>query len=312
MATEVLRSVEGRIEVWPLALVTAAAATALLGGRPLVDSAVIVGIGMVVPLAMGRWGSWAMVAASAAVGLRMDEGSVATAFVLPAVVLAGLIVWEAAVPLVSRFRDARDRRVGMRGIARVLVPAWVLVATLSLSASTAAIELFGIGEPIVRLTAVHYLYAGAGALEIARRLCCEGGRWSSVATAGLLATAAAPPVVAAGFVLHAPVPQIGGAVPMTLGVWSSATVLMVRAWSERTAPRRAGRIVAGLTPWVPMVLAVSWAAAQHFDGVPSLSIPDMARFHGLANGVGFVLVGLVATSPTRSSAATSPLTETRG
>lgn len=305
------RPVERRVVVWSLALVTAAAGTALLGGRPLVDSVVIVGIGVVVPLAMGRWGSWAMVASSVAVGLRLDEGWAATAFVLPAVALAGVTVWEAAVLLLTRSRAERRLRVRIDEIALVLVPAWVVVATVSLAASTAAIELFGIGEPIVRLTAVHYLYAGAGALEIARRLHSEVGRWPSVAMAGLLATAAAPPVVAAGFVLHAPVPQIGGAVLMTLGVWSSATVLIVRAWSDRTAPRQAGRVVAGLTPWIPMVLAVSWASAQHVDGVRSLSVPDMARFHGLANGVGFVLVGLVATLSNRNSTATSSLTEAR-
>ncbi|MEZ5180089.1 MAG: YndJ family transporter [Acidimicrobiales bacterium] len=45
--------------------------------------------------------------------------------------------------------------------------------------------------------------------------------------------------------------------------------------------------------WAPMVLAVAWAAAQHFD-VPALSIPDMVRTHGAGNAIGFVGAGLLA------------------
>ncbi len=42
-----------------------------------------------------------------------------------------------------------------------------------------------------------------------------------------------------------------------------------------------------------MVLAVAWAAGQHWH-VPALSIPDMARTHGIANALAFVLCGLLA------------------
>lgn len=42
-----------------------------------------------------------------------------------------------------------------------------------------------------------------------------------------------------------------------------------------------------------MGLAVAWAAAHYWD-VPAMSVPDMARTHGLANAFGFVLCGLLA------------------
>ena len=42
-----------------------------------------------------------------------------------------------------------------------------------------------------------------------------------------------------------------------------------------------------------MALAVAWAAGQHW-AIPVLSIPDMARTHGLANALGFILCGLIA------------------
>jgi hypothetical protein len=53
--------------------------------------------------------------------------------------------------------------------------------------------------------------------------------------------------------------------------------------------------------WVPMVLAVAWASGQHWD-VPALSIPDMARTHGLVNALAFVLCGLVGGQIARPAA----------
>jgi hypothetical protein len=41
-----------------------------------------------------------------------------------------------------------------------------------------------------------------------------------------------------------------------------------------------------------MALAVAWAAGQHGD-VPVLSIPDMARTHGVTNALAFTLCGLL-------------------
>ena len=56
--------------------------------------------------------------------------------------------------------------------------------------------------------------------------------------------------------------------------------------------RNGGRF-RGVAIWIPMVLAVAWAAGQHWD-IPALSIPAMERTHGLANSLAFVLGGLLA------------------
>jgi hypothetical protein len=56
--------------------------------------------------------------------------------------------------------------------------------------------------------------------------------------------------------------------------------------------RRVLLVVSGLAPWIPMGLAVAWAASNYWD-VPALSIPDMARTHGVVNVV-FVVAGLLA------------------
>jgi len=51
-----------------------------------------------------------------------------------------------------------------------------------------------------------------------------------------------------------------------------------------------------------MVLAVMWAAAQHW-ALPALDIPAMARVHGSVNAIGFVGCGLVGYRRLRVAAA---------
>ena len=110
--------------------------------------------------------------------------------------------------------------------------------------------------------------------------------------------------MALGVVLGHPLPQVGGAVLMSIGVLLTATLQLADAAGG--AERRRWLLVSGLAPWVPMVLAVSWAASNHWP-VPALSIPDMARTPGVLNVV-FVVAGLWARRAT--SAAVPPNTAT--
>lgn len=285
----------------PATVAAAMIGVTLVGNQPLIDALAIGGIGVIVPLALGGSTRWSVVAVISAVALAIGPGPAATVLLLPALVVAGASTASAARHLDERGIASWGRRPwSLDDAARLLGPTWALVAIASLMASTAEVTLFGIGEPIVRLTAIHYLYAGVGALAVAHRLREERGPTPATSVA-LAATGIAPPIVAAGFVLTHPVPQIGGAVLMTVGVWLSAGVLLARAKDAPTRSRSALRTVSGLTPWVPMVLAVAWATAQHVADVPALSIPDMARFHGLANGAGFVFLGLLATSSERAT-----------
>jgi hypothetical protein len=189
--------------------------------------------------------------------------------------------------------------------ARALAAGYAVVAAACFVASRAGAELFGVGEPIVELTAVHYTYAGCAALTLAA-LALERsdarGRGHRLALAAVVLTGLAPPVVAAGFVAGAALPQVGGAVLMTLGVWATASRHLAEAATVATSatPTAGGSPsvrfllgLSGLSVWAPMVLAVAWAAGQHWD-VPVLSIPDMARTHGVANALGFTVAGLVA------------------
>ena len=177
------------------------------------------------------------------------------------------------------------------GLARLAGPAYLTVAAAWLVASRLRLEPVGIGEPIVELTAVHFHYAGfAAALLAARTYEVAAGRWAG---AGTVLTIAAPPIVAMGFTTGSAVAQISGAVLLTLGVWIVAGVTgAVVAPNTDHAGARALLTISALAVGPPMVLAVFWAAGQHYD-VPSLDIPAMARVHGTLNAFGFSLAGLL-------------------
>lgn len=250
-------------------------------GWTLIDLFVLAGVGIVLPLAMPSRGWWAAVAGTA-VALALPDGWLAATFVLPWLAVA-------VVPAVRSWRRPTE----------ALAAAYAVVAAGALFVSRLGWELFGIGEPIVELTAVHFTYAGCGALTLARGNLVAWSRssarvmWAALAWGSVATTAVAPPVVALGFVTGTAVPQVGGAVLMTVGV-GATSLLQLRAAQDPTGPPAARLLlgVSGLAAWVPMVLAVGWAAAQHV-AVPALSIDDMVRVHGTLNGLGFVVCGLV-------------------
>ena len=81
---------------------------------------------------------------------------------------------------------------------------------------------------------------------------------------------------------------------MAVGVCLTAALELTRVVRHQAAGwARALLGISALAIWVPMALAVAWAAGQHW-AIPVLSIPDMARTHGLANALGFILCGLIA------------------
>lgn len=247
----------------------------------LIDGIVLLGVGVVLPLALGHPRRWAVVTLAVAGSMVVQGGSSAAALAAVWLVVA---LWGLADTLRSAAASTRDPGL----LAEVAAPAFACVAALAFVCSRGNVALFGIGEPIVELTAVHFIYAGVGAVTLAG----VAARTHRIAgAAAVVVTAAAPPVVALGFLLEHPVPQVGGAALMTIGVYLIAGLQLIDVRSARGAARLL-LVVSGLVPWVPMLLAVAWATSLHAD-VPALSIPDMARTHGTMNAV-FVVAGLAA------------------
>jgi hypothetical protein len=253
----------------------------------LIDLLVLLGVAVVLPLALGGRPLWWRAAALAVlVGFLMPTGP-AGAFVAPLLVVA-------AARLFERIREVgAPSRWRIGETVHVVSAAYALVAACALTLSRSGVAVFGIYEPIVELTAVHYMFAGSAALVLAgATLRDTGGGSRRPSQLAVVFTSAAPPIVALGFVSGAALPQVGGAVLMTLGVWLTASLQLRTVISRRASEATVLLAISGLAIWVPMILAVAWAAGQHWP-VPMLSIPDMERTHGVANALAFSLCGLL-------------------
>ena len=252
----------------------------------LIDALLVLAAVVVVPLALPLLlgvvdvRPWVAAGALTLPALLLPRGSVA------AVVLA--VPWlglAAAHAIGGARRWFRRPSWALADVGGPLALAYLAGAAGSLVASRSGFTYRHLEEPIVQLTAVHYVYAGFVAPVLAR--CTHrhvGGTVpSSLALALLLV---APPIVAAGFVTRWAVFQVGGAVLLAVATWTLAAVTV------RHLRHEALLVVSALAVVVPMALAVSWAAGQ-FWAVPALTIPAMARTHGLVNAIGFALCGTV-------------------
>jgi uncharacterized protein (UPF0548 family) len=255
----------------------------------LIDIFVVLGVAVVLPLALGgSFWAWPTVAAAVASSFLLDRGAGAAVLVLP---FACLTAWCLIATLL---RAGPLLFWTLRDVAQAVACGWALVAAGALVVSRLGWTPLGQREPVIELTTVHYIYAGAAALALAA---------STRRPLAVALTASAPPIVALGFLTGSAIPQVGGAVLMALGVWTTATLQLREALQPtRRFGQRALLAASGVAIWAPMVLAVAWAAGQHWS-LPVLSIPDMARTHGTANASGFVLCGLLARRAERRDSA---------
>ena len=238
---------------------------------PVMNVALVLAAGAVMPLAFGgRWWPWGLAALGVAASVWLTEGVVA------AVVLAP---WLLAV-LGQLARSGRWLDLVAVGFG--------VVSVTALMASRLELTVLGILEPIVKLTAIHFSYAGVGTLALARRL--PESRLQRVAVALVVF---APVLVASGFILRSAVGQVGGALVMTAGTWAVAVLSLREVRRLELAPRVL-LVISALSPWVSMVLAVAWAANNYWPSVPALTVVDMVPTHGVLNAFGFVLCGLAA------------------
>ena len=264
------------------------------GYQTLIDLAVVAGAGLVLPAAMPevRRG-WRVVAVLTAPALALATGPVAGLLALAWPALAATLVIRA----LRRVWD--HRRSGALGTldhavasaAAIAVPTWAFIAGLALVDTCAGHSWMGFGEPILRLTVVHFTFAGVGVTTLAAASLAASA--SNPRRVGLALVLLAPVVTGLGFTTEVPALGVGGPALMTAGVYLVAAAMLLDGWRLRTRLEGMLLLAAGLAPWVPMVLAVAWALAPHTGG-PALSLEAMVRIHGGTQSLGFVGCGLFA------------------
>jgi hypothetical protein len=272
-------------------MVVITAALSGYGHLTLVDSMMLLAVLVIVPAAVpvhphaDHRIAWIAVLSGlpVATALLIDRGPAAAAMVAPWLAVSGI---GALLSLIWWLRS--DHR--LRDLLWPAAWAYLVVGAAWLAADRLDLTPFGYSEPFVQLTAVHFHYAGFASVTLVGAAWCWLPRSHSAAIAAIL-TVVASPIIAMGFTFAA-VLQIVGAVLLTVGLWMLAWVT-VRHVVPSVDRLSAGLLaVSSIAVLAPMFLAVQWAVGVTF-GTPALSIPDMVRFHGITNAVGFTLLGVL-------------------
>ena len=193
----------------------------------------------------------------------------------------------------ARLAQIRNRSRSTHCLVVDLAHADLVLGAAWLLASRSGMRPMGFQEPIILLTAVHFHYSGFATALIA------AATWNEFESKRLRMTglptlvwlvALLPFVLAAGFVFS-PALRFAAAVSLSACVTALALILwwVARDWS--TTPKVYLR-AASLAAVLAFSLAGLYAFGEYFqkDWLP---IPGMANSHGLLNGMGFVLLGLL-------------------
>jgi hypothetical protein len=176
--------------------------------------------------------------------------------------------------------------VGVARIDLAVGGAWLVASRLGM-------RPMGIQEPIGLLTAVHFHFAGFATAMIAAatlRFAKRNGerRWLRRL---VIVVVTMPIVVAVGFVIS-PGLKMAAAAIFSLSVAGLAIFLRGCGRRAESAAARVLLQVAAGAVFAGMVLAGTYAISDYL-GSDVLTIPQMARTHGILNGVGFCLPGLL-------------------
>jgi hypothetical protein len=162
-----------------------------------------------------------------------------------------------------------------------------------LVASRLGMRPIGIQEPIGLLTAVHFHFAGFATATIAaatlRFARLRGMDWGLNHLVALVV--GMPFVVAAGFVISPVVKMVAAGV---FSISLAGLAVFLRACGKRADDRTARTLLqtSAVAVFVAMILTGIYVVAD-FVGSDALTIPQMARTHGILNAVGFCLPGLL-------------------
>jgi hypothetical protein len=231
-----------------------------------------------------RWARRLQPFAAALVTLSffLTTGALAGGLAAPWLIVNGLVALGGVLGLGAAFRG------GLPSLFVTAAALFPVVGGIHLVASRLGHALAGFPEPIVLLTAIHFHYTAFAAPILASLISGPDGRWGRVGGIGLIG---GTPLLAAGF-LFSPVLKAAAVAILVASVIVLAGAQF--AARRRVRPPRARALLAlsSVAVIAGMLLAGIY---EHgfYTGRSWLSIPEMAWSHGLLNGVGFSLCGLL-------------------
>lgn len=223
-------------------------------------------------------------------------------FLWPQGLLAGALaaVWLGVTALIALLGLVRFLSKGYLDLLEIGLDAglgYVAVGGGWLVLSRLGLQPLGFGDLIVLLTAVHFHYAGFAAPIISSQMGC----WLTTFPKStqrlhritLLGVIAGMPLVAAG-ITFSPLLELIGAVELATSLVILAYFMITRV--SKVINDRLARIlltVSAICLIIGMAFTYTYAFSE-FTGYYLVIIPQMVRFHGVSNALGFVLCGLLA------------------
>ena len=231
---------------------------------------------LLVPLAKAA----PIAALPAAVSFTLDQGAAAALLVLP---WLGFTVALGIIG-VGRLLSRRSLGPGI-GVDAALV--FIVVGSAWLLISRAGLRPLGFSADIVQLTAVHFHFAGFALPIITALVADRLGKGAALSIAVILGV----PITAIGITVDGTTEWIAATFMACVGLVVAFHTL--RLANEEIGGARTLLRIAGVSLFAGMCLAIGWAWSQQF-GWTYLDIPGMVATHGMLNGFGFALMGLVA------------------
>jgi hypothetical protein len=241
-----------------------------------------------IPRQLARWLQFSA-ALGAVVAFWFKPGPAAAALAFPWFCLGAVL---GAIAVKDFLREGFSR---LGAMCAILSSLYLSVGCAWLVASRLGMTPMGFQEPIVLLTAVHFHFAGfaapilALAVGSAIRLRSGAANWIfRIVTTGVLA---GPGLLAAGFVIG-PRMKLAAALLVACSEAGLAFFFLTEVRTLRPLVAQALVGISASSAIAAMVLAAVWAIGE-FPLQPFVHLDEMARFHGTANGLGFILCGLL-------------------
>ena len=232
---------------------------------------------------------WQPVAAGLVIGsFCLTPGWVAALFAVPWLLLCGVIALTAALTLLrQKNKSLVTWAVNVGKIDLAVGCSWLVASRLGL-------RPLGIQEPIILLTTVHFHYTGFATALLATALLAHAGRNGArlrFLKTTIVLVIFTPFVVAMGFVCSATLKMVAAVVLSA----SVAALAGLQFWLSRNLTTRTARTYIRLSAscvFAGMALAITYAIGDWLKQ-DWLLIPRMASTHGVLNGLGFSLLGLL-------------------
>ena len=224
---------------------------------------------------------WPVAALSATVSFFLPKGYGAAALAVPWLALNGLVALGGLLRLKDSFRG------GLPSLFLLAAMMFPPIGGVHLVASRLGHPLGGFPEPIVLLTAIHFHYTAFAAPILAGLAARSGG---ILAKAGGIGLVGGTPLLAAGFLFS---PHLKAA---AVGILCVSVILLALAQFGVALPSTRAKALLGISSLAVIAGMILAAVYEHgfYTGRTWISIPRMAQTHGLLNGVGFCLCGLLA------------------